>query len=55
MSKSIPEYITDSEIRDFCNECPDLLCSRHCVIYRKAEARYDEAERAAGTVDKDRD
>ena len=41
---SIYEYVKESEKREFCENCNEI-CSRHCVIYRKAEFRYDEEER----------
>lgn len=39
----ITDYITEKEDRDFCQNCNEI-CSRHCVVYRKAEMRYDEQE-----------
>jgi gas vesicle protein len=38
------EYITEKEVKDFCSNCNEL-CSRHCVIWRKAEIRYNEEEK----------
>ena len=41
---SIYEHVTEAEKKDFCENCNEI-CSRHCVIYRKAEFRKDEEER----------
>lgn len=38
---AIYDYVTEQEKHDFCFDCSEI-CSRHCVIYRKAEMRYDE-------------
>lgn len=38
----IADYITEKEGKEFCNKCNEI-CSRHCVIWRKAETRHDEA------------
>ncbi len=40
------DFITESEKRDFCDNCCEI-CSRHCVIWRKAEEREDEHENKA--------
>lgn len=32
------KYITEKEAQEFCAECNEI-CSRHCVIWRKAEMR----------------
>jgi hypothetical protein len=42
--KRVDEYITEKEVKDFCSNCNEL-CSRHCVIWRKAEIRYNEEEK----------
>lgn len=39
--KRVDEYITENEVKQFCENCYEL-CSRHCIIWRKAEMRYDE-------------
>jgi len=39
--KRVDEYITEKEQQEFCANCNEI-CSRHCPIRRKAEARYDE-------------
>ena len=38
--KSVAEYITEKEKRDFCRNCSEI-CSGHCAIWRKASQRYD--------------
>ena len=38
--KSVAEYITEKEKRDFCRNCNEI-CSGHCAIWRKASQRYD--------------
>ena len=38
--KSIDECITDSERKEFCDNCGDF-CSNHCVIWRKAQMRKE--------------
>lgn len=38
--KSVSEYITDKEKREFCRHCNEI-CSGHCAIWRKASQRYD--------------
>ena len=38
--KSVAEYITDNDKRDFCRHCNEI-CSGHCAIWRKASQRYD--------------
>ena len=43
--KRVSEYITEKEEKDFCSNCNEI-CSRHCVIWRKAEIRHDEAEKS---------
>lgn len=42
--KRVDEYITENEVKQFCENCYEL-CSRHCVVWRKAEMRYDEDAR----------
>lgn len=44
--KRVDEYITEREVKDFCSNCSDF-CSRHCVIWRTAELRYNEHNRNA--------
>lgn len=39
--KRVDEYITEKEVKQFCENCYEI-CSRHCIIWRKAEMRYDE-------------
>ncbi len=39
----ITDYITEKEDREFCQNCNEI-CSRQCVVYRKAEIRYDKQE-----------
>ena len=39
--KRVDEYITEKEVKQFCENCYEL-CSRHCIIWRKAEMRYNE-------------
>lgn len=41
----VDEYITEKEKQEFCANCNEI-CSRHCAIRRKAEERYNEAEKA---------
>ena len=40
----VVDYITEKEDNEFCRHCNEI-CSRHCVIWRKASMRYDEAEK----------
>lgn len=42
--KRVDEYITEREVKDYCSNCKDF-CSRHCVIWRTAEIRYNEDNR----------
>lgn len=42
--KPVSSYIPASDRRDFCEKCCEI-CSRHCVIWRKASSRYDEEEK----------
>lgn len=42
--KRVDEYITENEVKQFCENCYEL-CSRHCIIWRKAEMRYNEEKR----------
>ena len=42
--KRVDEYITEKDVKEFCRNCNEL-CSRHCVIWRKAENEYNEDER----------
>ena len=39
----ISNYIPEKDKKEFCGKCNEI-CSRHCVIYRKALYRCDEAE-----------
>lgn len=39
--KRVDEYITEKEVKDYCSDCNEI-CTRHCVIWRKAELRYNE-------------
>lgn len=41
--KRVDEYITEKDVKDFCSNCNEL-CSRHCIIWRKAEIKYNEEE-----------
>lgn len=41
------DYITEEEQKEYCENCGEI-CSRHCVIWRKAEEREDKA---CSTVD----
>ena len=43
--KRVVDYITEKENNEFCQNCDDLICSRHCVIWRKAEMRCDEEQK----------
>lgn len=38
-------YILKSEQEQICSRCDDLLCSRHCAVWRKAEERRDADDR----------
>ena len=42
--KRVDEYITEEEVKDYCSDCNEM-CTRHCVIWRKAELRYNEETR----------
>jgi len=42
MSK-VTDYITEQERKEYCNHCYEL-CGRVCVIWRKAEMRYNAEE-----------
>ena len=42
--KRVDEYITEKDVKEFCGNCNEI-CSRHCVIWRKAECEYNEDER----------
>lgn len=37
----ITYYITEEE-KKICDRCCDLICSRHCAVYRKAEERSEQ-------------
>ena len=40
--QGMKDYRTEEE-KKICERCDDLICSRHCVIYRKEQER-EEAE-----------
>ena len=42
--KRVDEYITEEEVKNYCFDCNEM-CTRHCVIWRKAELRYNEETR----------
>lgn len=44
MSKRVDEYISENDVKCYCDKCYEL-CGRHCVIWRKAEMAYDEDEK----------
>lgn len=40
------DFITEAEREQICNHhCDDLICSRHCAVWRKAEERRAENDR----------
>lgn len=41
---NIYDYVTDKDKKEFCDKCMDCVCTRSCVIYRKAEFEYDKNE-----------
>ena len=43
--KSIADYVLKSEKEQICRRCDDLICSRHCAVWRKAEERRDADDR----------
>lgn len=49
------EYVTESEREQICDRiCDDLICSRHCAVYRKALERQETAEKTERRADNDR-
>lgn len=48
MPDKISGYITAKEFEEYCDKCNEI-CSRHCVIYRKADQRRDEAQKGANS------
>ena len=42
--KRVDEFITEKDVKDFCMNC-NKFCTRHCVIWHKAELEYNEYER----------
>ena len=40
--KTIYDYVPDKDKERYCKDCMDCVCTRSCVIYRKAEADYDK-------------
>lgn len=43
------DYRTEEE-KKICERCEDLICTRHCPIYRKEEERREEKEREKQNV-----
>lgn len=41
----VTDYITEKDAQEFCEKCYDCACTRHCVIFRKAEMAYDQEEK----------
>lgn len=39
---TISDYISSEDKKNFCDKCIDCVCTRSCVIYRKAEFKYDK-------------
>ena len=42
---NIADFIQEKDRTEFCENCYDCACTRHCVIWRKAEMAYDHAEK----------
>ena len=42
---SIADFIQEKDRTEFCDRCYDCACTRHCVIWRKAEMAYDQEEK----------
>ncbi len=42
---NIADFIQEKDKKEFCENCYDCACTRHCVIWRKAEIAYDQNER----------
>lgn len=42
---SIADFIQGRDKEEFCNNCYDCACTRHCVIWRKAEMAYDDHQK----------
>lgn len=45
MNRTVTSFITEADYKQFCENCYDCACTRHCVIWRKAEFAYDQAEK----------
>lgn len=46
----ISNYIPEKDKKEFCDRCFEI-CSRHCVIYRKALFKCEEEQFAKGEKD----
>lgn len=49
---SIADFIQGRDKEEFCSNCYDCACTRHCVIWRKAEMAYDNHEKEQKEVRK---